>query len=79
MDYSKQVAGNVRAEIVRAGLQKKSLETILGLSYQAIADRWNGEKEFSLSQIYKIAKALDIPVSRLTAEQKRLSAVPYAA
>lgn len=72
MTYASQVAGNVRAEIGRAGKQKKDLQEILGLSYKAVNERWNEEQEFSLSQLYQIAKALKIPISRLTQEEKYL-------
>lgn len=67
MSFSEQVAGNVRAEIVRAGKDKKDLESILGLKHRAVNARWEGEAEFSFSDIEKIAKALGISRTQLLA------------
>lgn len=64
--YTQQVAGNVRAELARAGY--RSLAGLLDISAPTARTRWNGTSAYTLAELAELAAKLDIPVSVLTAD-----------
>lgn len=65
MRYPQQVAGNVRAEAQRNRVSKDSLAQAIGVKKTAIYDRWNGTKEWKLSELQEIAPVLGVHISAL--------------
>ena len=61
----KQIGKNVRAELVRLGLDQNRLAEILGVSQPQISKRLAGSIGFEGAELVRIAEALDIPVARL--------------
>lgn len=63
--YSAQVAGEVRAQLARAGKDTGDLASVLGVSRPTAAARWNGSKPYTLDELSAIAEALCLPVEAL--------------
>lgn len=63
--YSAQVAGEVRAQLARAGKDAGDLASMLGVSRPTASSRWNGAKPYTLDELFVIAEALSLPVDAL--------------
>lgn len=67
---SEEIAGNVRAEVARLQLRQTDIATELGLDQRAVSRRLLGRVEWSASELTKLARLLEVPVSRLLGEQE---------
>lgn len=61
------IAGNVRAELARAGLSQRELARRLNRPSQQIHVRMTGQVPFTAEELIAIAAALDIPPATLLA------------
>jgi transcriptional regulator with XRE-family HTH domain len=59
------VAANVRAEIARAGVQRRAVADAAGLSYEALHRRLHGRVAFDVDDLAAIARLLGIPMAQL--------------
>ncbi|MEE9544052.1 MAG: helix-turn-helix transcriptional regulator [Rhodospirillales bacterium] len=59
----KYVGCRVRARRIGRGMSQKKLSQVLGLAFQQIQKYENGSNRISASNLYKIAKALNIGVA----------------
>ena len=59
------VAGNVRAEAVRAGFTQTRLAKELGMSQSYLSKKWRGVILWGLDELEPVAKALHVPLERL--------------
>jgi transcriptional regulator with XRE-family HTH domain len=71
--YSRAMAGEVRAELARRGLDQNRLAEATGLTTSYLSTRLRGERPFNLNDIEDIANALDM--SPLLLMQRAESAV----
>jgi transcriptional regulator with XRE-family HTH domain len=62
-----RVAGNVRAELARAGLSQTEFAASLGKSQAWISRRLTGSTPFDVDDLVRIAGALGVSVATLTA------------
>jgi transposase len=67
---SERVRRNVRAEIARAGLNQENVAEQIGLSYATFRRRLTGPGDWRAGELEAIARALRIPLARLTEEPK---------
>lgn len=65
--YAQQVAANVRAEAARAGVTQQWLARQLGLAQAALSERYRGRREFTLTDLERIAAVLRVELGVLTA------------
>lgn len=70
MSYQLEVAGNVRAEASRNQVDKEKLREVLGVQKSALYARWNGEREWKLSELAQIAPVIGVPISALTRSEQ---------
>jgi len=61
----KQIGQNVRAELVRLGLDQYKLAEMLGVSQPQVSKRLAGTIGFEAAELVRIAEALGIPAARL--------------
>lgn len=66
-DYSRSVAGNVKAELARRDLSGSDIIPVLGISRNAVYDRLRAKRSFEVNELALIAEFLDIDVSVLMA------------
>lgn len=63
--YATTVAGNVRAEMGRAGFTQTRLAAHLGYVQQALSRRLSGAIPFDVAELATIATALGVPLEAL--------------
>jgi transcriptional regulator with XRE-family HTH domain len=73
---SEEIAGNVRAEVARVQLRQADIALTLGLDQRAVSRRLLGRVEWSASELTKLARLLEVPVSRLLGEQEISTVAP---
>lgn len=64
-DYPQTVAANIRAEAARRGLNQTELASLLGVAKATVSLKWRGGREWSLSDVAKVAKVLNVAVEDL--------------
>ncbi|WP_157886411.1 hypothetical protein [Schaalia radingae] len=62
-------AGNIRAEVMRVGLNASQFAKLIGKPQRWTARRWWGEVEWSLSELDTVAQVLNVSVADLVQEQ----------
>lgn len=67
---SKTTAANVRAEIARSGLTHKVAADHMAMPYHRFRRRITGETDWRAGELEALARALGVPVARLTEEPK---------
>lgn len=55
----------IKVELTRKNMKMFQLADLLGISRQALSKRVNGRVEFTLSEVCKVASALDMSTSEL--------------
>jgi transcriptional regulator with XRE-family HTH domain len=60
--------GSIRAEMARQGFTQRDLAGLLGMSQPTVSARMTGRKDFTVSEVRRIAAWLGVPLSRLIAE-----------
>ncbi|MBI3921711.1 MAG: helix-turn-helix domain-containing protein [Armatimonadetes bacterium] len=68
VDLRHQVGSSIRTRRLQVGLTQESLALEAGLNRTYISDVERGSRNLSLDTIQRLARALDIPLSRLLAE-----------
>lgn len=71
MTYKDEVAGNVRAEVSRLGVDQKDLAKVLGMSQGQVSSRLRGAVEFRPSELEKIADYMQLEVEVFTTRSNR--------
>lgn len=61
MSITQTVAGNIRAEAARAGLNQSDLARALNIAQSSISLRWRGERPWSLELLEQVAEILNMP------------------
>ena len=64
-DFTRRVAGNVKAELARRDLSGSDLIPILGISRNAVYARLRGERSFEVNELSLIADFIGINVDVL--------------
>lgn len=64
-DNRKAIAAEVRAAAGRAGMKQADLVRLTSISRQSLSRKWNEETPFMVDELIEIARALNIPASRL--------------
>jgi transcriptional regulator with XRE-family HTH domain len=64
-NLTEAVAAAVRAELARRGLRQQAVALALGLSQPAISDRLRGRTPFTLDDLERLARLLDIDPAEL--------------
>ena len=67
---SKTTAGNVRAELARAGITHQDAAKAIELPDHMFRRRIRGEVDWRAGELVALARYLEIPVARLTEEPK---------
>ena len=57
--------GNIQAEMGRRGLRSPAVAELIGMPDYTVRHRLRGQSEFKLSELVRIAAALDVPLTRL--------------
>ncbi len=70
--YASIVAGNIRAEAARRGVNQVGLARILGISQGNAWTRWHGRKPYNVEELELIADAFGVEPELLTARPKGL-------
>lgn len=68
-EVRQRVAANLSAELARKGYSDRQAATALGLNNVYVSRRANGTVELSVSDAALFASFLDIPITRLFAEE----------
>lgn len=71
MTYKDEVAGNVRAEVSRLGVDQHELAKVLGMSQRQVSSRLRGSAEFRPSELEKIANFMQLDVEVFTTRSNR--------
>lgn len=71
MTYKDEVAGNVRAEVSRLGVDQHELAKVLGMSQGQVSSRLRGSVEFRPSELEKIANFMQLDVEVFTTRSNR--------
>lgn len=58
------IAAEVRAEISRQRKTQRELSEILGISQQQVSERVLGEVEWRISELVRVARWLDVPLTK---------------
>ena len=59
------IAGNIRAEAVRAGYTQTSLAKALGRAQSMVSPKWRGVRLWQLDELEPVAEVLGVPVTKL--------------
>ena len=70
MNINKPLFPNLEGETAKKGLNRKTLGQAVGLSPNQMSNRWNGEVEFTLDEVIKIAEVLENSVEYLFQRSK---------
>lgn len=65
-DYAKQVARVVADALERANLSQRHVAHSTGIPPATLSRRLNGVTPFVITELYSIARVLDVPVDTLT-------------
>lgn len=58
--YAELVSGEVRAECARREITQRDLAKLLGMSQQAVSDRWRGRTPWSLNETERLEGVLGL-------------------
>ena len=64
-EFTNRVAGSVRAELARLGLDGVSLTQPLGLSRNSVYARLRGAKPFTTDEIERVAEFLGVEIAQI--------------
>lgn len=69
-EFTRHVAGNVKAELARRDLSGADLIPVLGISRNAVYARLRGERSFEVNELAHIANFIGVSVDVLVAFQE---------
>lgn len=79
LKYSRYVGNLIREIRKAAGISQMQLAEKIGVSYQQVQKYEKGVSEISISRLYQIAEALEVPLtSFLIAEEEAMVSEPLA-
>lgn len=64
-DYTRKVAGNVKAELARRDLSGADIIPVLGISRNAVYERLRGTRSFEVNELDLIADFIGVDVTVL--------------
>ncbi|MFT4124425.1 MAG: hypothetical protein QM635_11410 [Microbacteriaceae bacterium] len=64
-DTTREVADKVAAALYRSGMSKRSLSAATGIPETTLLRKINANGDFGVSELVRIAKALDVPASEI--------------
>lgn len=68
-EYGRSVAQRVSAAIATAGLSQREVSSLTGIPLVTLNRRLRGHTPFIVTELYSIARALDLTVASLYPEQ----------
>jgi transcriptional regulator with XRE-family HTH domain len=69
--YSTAMAAVVRAECARRAVSGRELAVLLNMSQQSVSDRWRGKTPWTLDDVQRVERALDVEPGSLLVELVR--------